>query len=351
MRNDFPLKFLVDPSTNELMDLNLFIAVRAPGFNVEPPFRKIFIPPNMDSGVFSFFLKPSHVSERAYAILELFRDEERATLIGSLTITTEVKSLQREVVKVVWNLATLPLNIAIALSKHNSADYQLLSKAEDVSMRFAREFHFLRKEMEMVDVRLDKMRSVLYKHNDREIDDLNSLYNLTSTISQQLRIVSQRLMQILELDIEFNKNLDAIKVNRNLAAIKFAPNIEAGEIKTTIEIQSDTMEYLNEVRLVQEQIEEYEHEGYFFLQDTWKRVSAIDRFQEATNHFKSILFPASNLIWSFQKQIQLARENGLPNGSKTERELSTLTPSVLDRAFKGEFGPLSPPSPKSKSRI
>jgi hypothetical protein len=52
--NEIPLRFPVDKETNTLLDLSLFLSVKARDFHIENPSLKIFIPPSQDSGVFIF---------------------------------------------------------------------------------------------------------------------------------------------------------------------------------------------------------------------------------------------------------------------------------------------------------
>jgi hypothetical protein len=130
--NGFPLRFPVDSSTNQMLELELFVTVNtfASGFQVDPPTRKILVPPRMNSPVFSFSLTSTKANENAFVALELYKDEEKTTLIGSLTITTKVKSLQGEMAEGAWNLVALLLTP----KKHELEDIGAMQTANQIKV-------------------------------------------------------------------------------------------------------------------------------------------------------------------------------------------------------------------------
>lgn len=115
--NEIPLRFPVDAETNFLLDLNLFLSLKAPDFYVENPSLKILVPPGNDSGVFTFSMTPQKANPRSLIVLNLFCDESNSILVGSLTVTTQIKSWQERIVndtiKVVWQIAASPLKLLI----------------------------------------------------------------------------------------------------------------------------------------------------------------------------------------------------------------------------------------------
>jgi len=115
--SNIPLEFTLDSTTGKPLALNLYVTVNAPDFDVEQQTKKIRIPPNLDTGVFSFFLTPRVVSRHARVMLELFKDVKQKKLMGSLTVTTEVKALRDNVMTRIWQLASLPLAISPAIPK------------------------------------------------------------------------------------------------------------------------------------------------------------------------------------------------------------------------------------------
>lgn len=112
--NDAPLEFPINSATGEPLPINVFIAVTAPDFDIEQATKNISISPKFDSGTITFFLTPRLRQKLGRVRVELFKDEQRTILVSSLTLITEVRGRQDDIVKVVWHIATFTLSFASA---------------------------------------------------------------------------------------------------------------------------------------------------------------------------------------------------------------------------------------------
>ncbi len=119
--NDAPLEFPINSATGEPLPINIFIAVNAPDFDIEQATKNISISPKFDSGTITFFLTPRLRQKLGRVIVELFKDEQRTILVSSLTLITEVRGRQDDVVDVVWHLATFPLSFASATHRKSKS--------------------------------------------------------------------------------------------------------------------------------------------------------------------------------------------------------------------------------------
>jgi hypothetical protein len=113
-QDEVPVDFPVDPETGDPLPIDMFVHVAAPGFEMEEKTKKIHISPAHDSGTVTFFLTPREGRKRGRVRVELFKDEELTTLVGSLTLLTEVKSKREELAKLLWAVATFPFSFAFA---------------------------------------------------------------------------------------------------------------------------------------------------------------------------------------------------------------------------------------------
>lgn len=108
-QTDFPLEFPIDPVTSKPKPTNVFITITAPEFEIEQASKSLYLSPENESGVGTFFLTPQLRQTRARVIVEVFKDEQKTILLGSLTLITEVRGQQDEITQVVWQLIRLPL--------------------------------------------------------------------------------------------------------------------------------------------------------------------------------------------------------------------------------------------------
>ncbi|MBF8284715.1 MAG: hypothetical protein HW378_3630 [Anaerolineales bacterium] len=111
-KNEVPVEFLRDPSTNEPLPIDLFVHITASSFSIEQPTKKLQVPPGQDSGIATFFLMPQTNQKLARIRIELFQDERLEDLIGSISLTREVKDWKNEIVEKVFLLVTFPVNLA-----------------------------------------------------------------------------------------------------------------------------------------------------------------------------------------------------------------------------------------------
>lgn len=99
----------IDPVTSKPKPTNVFITITAPEFEIEQASKSLYLSPENESGVGTFFLTPQLRQTRARVIVEVFKDEQKTILLGSLTLITEVRGQQDEITQVVWQLIRLPL--------------------------------------------------------------------------------------------------------------------------------------------------------------------------------------------------------------------------------------------------
>jgi hypothetical protein len=87
--NIFPVEFPVN-SNNELQAINLYLTLVAQDFDIHNPRIDFMLDPQIDSGIMTFFLIPKKIQPRARIIITVFKNPERTTQLGSLTLVTEV---------------------------------------------------------------------------------------------------------------------------------------------------------------------------------------------------------------------------------------------------------------------
>jgi formylglycine-generating enzyme required for sulfatase activity len=104
VQNDVPLEFPVDSKTQKPLSVSVFVSLTAPGFKVEISSKSIRVSPEYDSGIVTFFLTPNIIQKRSRVIVEWFGDEQKNTLLGSLTLITEVVESQDSLSKVSWEM-------------------------------------------------------------------------------------------------------------------------------------------------------------------------------------------------------------------------------------------------------
>jgi len=90
VQNDVALEFPVDSKTREPLPINIFVSITAPGFKIEQPAKSIRVSPKYDSGIITFFLTPTISQKYGRVVVEWFSDEQKSTLLGSLTLITEI---------------------------------------------------------------------------------------------------------------------------------------------------------------------------------------------------------------------------------------------------------------------
>ncbi|WNZ23509.1 SUMF1/EgtB/PvdO family nonheme iron enzyme [Leptolyngbya sp. NK1-12] len=110
-RNTFPLTFPKDPVTGEPQPTTLFISITARSFAVEQAIKGLYLSPDQDSGVVTFFMMPQIKRSRARVRVEVFKDEQRAVLLGSLSLVTKILEQQSAWTQAAWRLVKLPLNL------------------------------------------------------------------------------------------------------------------------------------------------------------------------------------------------------------------------------------------------
>ncbi|ACK71549.1 hypothetical protein PCC7424_3147 [Gloeothece citriformis PCC 7424] len=90
-KNQFPIEFFINQTTDELLPTNLFISLIAPDFLIDKPLKTLYLSPNQDSGVLTFLLIPQTPKKLARVIVELYKDQEKSILLSSLTLITKIK--------------------------------------------------------------------------------------------------------------------------------------------------------------------------------------------------------------------------------------------------------------------
>jgi pimeloyl-ACP methyl ester carboxylesterase len=103
-----PLVFPLLPMTNKLLPAKVFIAPKAMDFCVDSSrVACLYVSPYLDSGIVTFLLTPLHVQSRSYVVVEVFNDQECTTLLGSLTLMTEINAESRRVTSEVWQIRSM----------------------------------------------------------------------------------------------------------------------------------------------------------------------------------------------------------------------------------------------------
>jgi hypothetical protein len=103
---EVPLEFPLDPLTEEPKPTNVYVAVVAPGFDVDQATRSVRVSPTYDSGIVTFFLTPQMAQQDARVVVELYKEEARSTLIGSMPLLTEVRDEPGGIAQRVWRLVS-----------------------------------------------------------------------------------------------------------------------------------------------------------------------------------------------------------------------------------------------------
>jgi formylglycine-generating enzyme required for sulfatase activity len=104
VQNDVALEFPVDSRTREPLPINIFVSVTAPGFKIEQPAKSIRVSPKYDSGIITFFLTPTVPQKYGRVVVEWFGDEQKNTLLGSLTLITETLESQNQSAEAPWKI-------------------------------------------------------------------------------------------------------------------------------------------------------------------------------------------------------------------------------------------------------
>ena len=110
-QSTFPFIFPKDPVTGEPKPFTIFISINAPDFEVEQSIKDLYLSPDQDSGVVTFFIAPKIKQSRARVCIEVFKNEQRTILLGSLTLIIEVFEQQSVLSQVVWQLVKLPIRL------------------------------------------------------------------------------------------------------------------------------------------------------------------------------------------------------------------------------------------------
>ena len=113
-KNLVPIEFPIDSATHGILPLELVVSITALDFILEQPERTIRIFPDRNSGVVTFLLIPTRRHERGRVVVELFSDMQHSILYGSLTLITEIKSLQDTITNAIWQLASFPILFAVS---------------------------------------------------------------------------------------------------------------------------------------------------------------------------------------------------------------------------------------------
>ena len=138
VRQDVALEFPVDSKTREPLPINIFVSITAPGFKIEQPAKSIRVSPKYDSGIITFFLTPSVSQKYGRVVIEWFSDEQKNTLLGSLTLITEVVKTQDQSTETPWMIEKLPLSLEVSEPfKTLDAESDLRIQQDMVSMEDA----------------------------------------------------------------------------------------------------------------------------------------------------------------------------------------------------------------------
>jgi formylglycine-generating enzyme required for sulfatase activity len=104
VQNDVALEFPVDSKTREPLPINIYVSITAPSFKIEQPAKSIRVSPKYDSGIITFFLTPTIPQKYGRVVVEWFSDEQKNTLLGSLTLITETLESQNQSVEASWKI-------------------------------------------------------------------------------------------------------------------------------------------------------------------------------------------------------------------------------------------------------
>ncbi len=122
VQNDVALEFPVDAKTREPLPINIFVSITAPGFKIEQPAKSIRVPPKYDSGIITFFLTPTIPQKYGRVVVEYFSDEEKSTLLGSLTLITETFRSQGQSIEIFWKIEKTVFNIESSETHQNQGE-------------------------------------------------------------------------------------------------------------------------------------------------------------------------------------------------------------------------------------
>jgi hypothetical protein len=128
VQNDVALEFPVDSKTREPLSINIFVSVTAPGFKIEQPAKSIRVSPKYDSGIITFFLTPTVPQKYGRVVVEWFSDEQKNTLLGSLTLITETLESQNQSVEAPWKIEKTIFDLG-------NSKYSDISATQEISIR------------------------------------------------------------------------------------------------------------------------------------------------------------------------------------------------------------------------
>ena len=103
VHNEVALEFPVDSKTQEPLPINVFVSITALGFKIEQSAKSIRVSPKYDSGIITFFLTPAVPQKYGRVVVEWFGDEQKNTLLGSLTLFTEIVDV-KDLSNIVWEI-------------------------------------------------------------------------------------------------------------------------------------------------------------------------------------------------------------------------------------------------------
>jgi hypothetical protein len=112
IENEVLLEFPLDRN-HQPLPVNIFVSVTAADFEIEHRVREVQISPRHDSGMITFVLTPRRPNPRALVIVEIYKDRQLSTLLGSLTLTSEIRTGAQALVQTIWQLVTQPFSLAL----------------------------------------------------------------------------------------------------------------------------------------------------------------------------------------------------------------------------------------------
>jgi len=110
--NEILLEFPLD-ADHQPLPVNIFVSVTAADFEIEHRVREVQISPRHDSGMVAFVLTPRRPNPRALVIVEIYKDRQLSTLLGSLTLTSEIRTGAQALVQTLWQMVTMPFSLAL----------------------------------------------------------------------------------------------------------------------------------------------------------------------------------------------------------------------------------------------
>jgi hypothetical protein len=103
-----PIEFPCEENTDQLLPAHLQIVIDAPGFHVRQAVQQILVPPDKDSGMLTFFLMPRSSQPIGRVSVKLYQDKDLSITLGSVTLTTTVRSQHVEGIAGPWQLTMFP---------------------------------------------------------------------------------------------------------------------------------------------------------------------------------------------------------------------------------------------------